>query len=286
MKRTLMFFPAFVLTFTCFLLIFNQDSTIEVFSPRGTTVELPIIMYHSLVTGENAAAQYVCPISRVESDLCWLREHGFESVTLAQFISFADGTGTLPAKPVLITLDDGYRNNLTLLPPLLERYDAHAVISVVGEYSDIYTASGEDGSPHTCMSWEDLSLAAASPRLELANHSYYFHHLTPRKGSAIMKNETLEHWKAAFCADVQALQQAMQENCGFSPICYAYPFGQLTDGADDLLQEMGFRITLTCNEEKSLLTSGQSNCLFSLGRYNRDGRIRTEEFMVKLLESS
>ena len=284
MKRTLMFFSAFVLTFTCFLRIFNQESATEVFSPRGTTVELPIIMYHSLVTGENTAAQYVCPISRVESDLCWLREHGFESVTLAQLIAFADGTGTLPAKPVLITLDDGYRNNLTLLPPLLERYDAHAVISVVGEYSDIYTASGEDGSPHTCMSWEDLSLAAASPRLELANHSYYFHHLTPRKGSSIMKNETLEHWKAAFCADVQALQQAMQENCGFSPICYAYPFGQLTDGADDLLQEMGFRITLTCNEEKSLLTSGQSNCLFSLGRYNRDGRIRTEEFMVKLLE--
>ena len=77
MKRTLMFFPVIVLTFTCFLLIFNQESTIEVFSPRGTTVELPIIMYHSLVTGENTAAQYVCPISRVESDLCWLREHGF-----------------------------------------------------------------------------------------------------------------------------------------------------------------------------------------------------------------
>ena len=286
MKRTLMFFSAFVLTFTCFLRIFNQESATEVFSPRGTTVELPIIMYHSLVTGENTAAQYVCPISRVESDLCWLREHGFESVTLAQLIAFADGTGTLPAKPVLITLDDGYRNNLTLLPPLLERYDAHAVISVVGEYSDIYTASGEDGSPHTCMSWEDLSLAAASPRLELANHSYYFHHLTPRKGSSRKANESVEHWKDAFCTDVQAMQAAMQENCGLSPRCYAYPFGQLTTGADALLQEMGFRVTLTCNEEKNVLTSGKSDCLFSLGRYNRDGRISTEKFMAELFEKS
>ena len=286
MKRTYLIFLTFLLLFAVFLLPFSKKTTAETFSPRGTTVELPVIMYHSLVTSESGAAQYVCPIQRVESDLQWLCENDFESVSLAQLIAFTDGEGALPAKPVLITLDDGYRNNLTLLPPLLERYDAHAVISVVGEYTDIYTASGEDGSPHSCMSWEDLSQAAASPRLELANHSYYFHHLTPRKGSAIMKNETLEHWKAAFCADVQALQQAMQENCGFSPICYAYPFGQLTDGADDLLQEMGFRITLTCNEEKSLLTSGQSNCLFSLGRYNRDGRISTEEFMAKLLESS
>ena len=286
MKRITLIFLTFLLLSAVFLQIFINEPAVETFSPRGATVELPVIMYHSLVTGESGAAQYVCPIQRIESDLQWLCENDFESVSLAQLIAFADGESVLPPKPVLITLDDGYRNNLTLLPPLLERYDAHAVISVVGEYADIYTASGEDGSPHTCMSWEDLSLAAASPRLEFANHSYYFHHLTPRKGSSNMKNEPLEHWKAAFCADVQALQSAFMENCGFSPICYAYPFGQLTDGADALLQEMGFRITLTCNEEKRLLTSGQSNCLFSLGRYNRDGRISTEEFMTKLLEQS
>ncbi|MBQ5732442.1 MAG: hypothetical protein IIV59_04755, partial [Selenomonadaceae bacterium] len=59
-----------------------------------------------------------------------------------------------------------------------------AVISVVGEYTDIYTASGEDGSPHSCMSWEDLNRAAGVERIELACHSYYFHHLTGRKGCA------------------------------------------------------------------------------------------------------
>ena len=164
MKRTYLIFLTFLLLFAVFLLPFSKNTTAETFSPRGTTVELAVIMYHSLVTSESGAAQYVCPIQRVETDLQWLCENNFESVSLAQLIAFADGEGALPAKPVLITLDDGYRNNLTLLPPLLERYDAHAVISVVGEYTDIYTASGEDGSPHSCMSWEDLSQAAASPR--------------------------------------------------------------------------------------------------------------------------
>lgn len=284
MKRTRLIFAALCLLAACLLLSACGGKVAETFSPRGTSVELPVIMYHSLVTNEAAAAQYVCPIQRLEEDLRWLQERGFESVSLAELIAFADGTGTLPPKPVLITLDDGYRNNLTLLPPLLERYDAHAVISIVGEYSDIYTESGEDGSPHTCMSWEDVALAAASPRLELANHSYYFHHLTGRTGSAQRSGESWEHWKDAFCADVQAMQAAMQENCGLSPLCYAYPFGQLTTGADTLLQEMGFRVTLTCNEQKSRLTSGQSNCLFSLGRYNRDGRISTAEYMKKIFE--
>ena len=284
MKRRLLIFSALVLSFSCFLLYFRSGQATKTFSPRGTTLELPVIMYHSLITGESAAAQYVCPIGRLEEDLRWLQNNGFESVTLAQLIAFADGTGTLPPKPVLITLDDGYRNNLTLLPPLLEQYDAHAVISIVGEYADIYTASGEDGSPHTCMSWDDTALAAASPRLELANHSYYFHHLTGRKGSAQQVGEPWEHWKEAFSADVQAMQKAMQENCGLSPLCYAYPFGQLTPGADALLQDLGFRVSLTCNEEKSLLTSGKSGCLFSLGRYNRDGRLSTDTFMKKLFE--
>ena len=119
MKRTYLIFLPFLLLFAVFLLPFSKKPTAETFSPRGKTVELPVIMYHSLVTSESGAAQYVCPIQRVESDLQWLCENDFESVSLAQLIAFADGEGSLPAKPVLITLDDGYRNNLTLLPPLL-----------------------------------------------------------------------------------------------------------------------------------------------------------------------
>ena len=118
------------------LLLAGCGRQTQVFAPRGSSVELPVIMYHSLVTDDRAAAPYVCPISRVEGDLRWLTENGYQSVSLAQLIAFANGQGTLPPKPVLITLDDGYRNNLTLLPPLLEQYDACAVIAVVGDVGD------------------------------------------------------------------------------------------------------------------------------------------------------
>ena len=255
----------------------------EAFAPRGAAVELPVIMYHSLVKDESRAVQYVCPIARVESDLRWLTENGYRCVSLAELIAFADGQAALPPKPVLLTLDDGYRNNLTLLPTLLERYDARAVISVVGEYADIYTASGEDGSLHTCMSWEDIACAAGLERLELANHSYYFHHLSGRQGSARMPGEDRTQWQAAFTADTSALQQALEEICAAPPLCYAYPFGQLTEGADDLLRELGFRVSLTCSEQRSVVTGGDPDCLFSLGRFNRDGRLTTEEYMKKLL---
>ena len=265
------------------LLLGGCRQNAAVFAPRGSSVELPVIMYHSLVKQDSAAAQYVCPVSRVESDLRWLRDNGYRCVTLQELIAFANGKAALPPKPVLITLDDGYRNNLTLLPALLEQYDAHAVLSVVGEYADIYTASGEDGSPHSCMSWEDLSRAAASPRLELANHAYYFHRLTGRKGSAQKPGESRDSWQAAFTADTRALQKAMADRGLPPPVCYAYPFGQLTEGADLLLKEMGFQVSLTCNELRSVVVSGDPGSLLGLGRFNRDGRLSTEEYMARLL---
>lgn len=270
----------------CALMLFcilPRQEAVPVFAPRGAAVELPVLMYHSLVEDESRAAEYVCPISRVESDLKWLREQGYESVSPAQLIAFVKGEGQLPSKPVLLTLDDGYRNNLTLLPPLLERYDFHAVIALVGEYADMYTASGDDGSLHTCMSWENARTAAGMPRITLASHSYYFHHIGGRMGAAQKEGEGKADWQAAFCSDAQAMQQAMSRHCGVTPVCYAYPFGQITEGADALLQQMGFQLTLSCYERRTVLQSGDPGCLFSLGRFNRDGRLDTEAFMKKLL---
>lgn len=280
LRKVVFYLPALLLLAALFSGL-ARSRAVPVFAPPGSSTELLVLMYHSLVTDDSAAAQYVCPISRVESDFVWLRDNGYQSVSLAQLIAFADGRATLPPKPVLITLDDGYRNNLTLLPALLEQYDMCAVISVVGEYTDIYTASGEDGSPHTCMSWEDLTRAAGVEHLELACHSYYFHHLEGRKGASRKPGESMDDWRAALTSDTLAIRQALEEQCGVVPLCYAYPFGQISDGADALMQELGFRITLSCSEKRSILTAGEPSGLFSLGRYNRDGRLSTEAFMKK-----
>ena len=67
------------------------------------------------------------------------------SVGYADLIEFVNGDGKLPEKPLLITIDDGYQNNLDLAAPLLEKYGAQAVfvfndrsVRVTGSLADSF----------------------------------------------------------------------------------------------------------------------------------------------------
>lgn len=54
----------------------------------------------------------------------------FRPIAPADLLAWAQGRATLPERAVLLTFDDGYRNNLTLAAPLLIKYGFPALISV------------------------------------------------------------------------------------------------------------------------------------------------------------
>ena len=115
------------------------------FSAEEESVLLPVIMYHSIC--EKAAGEYSVTPEQVESDFIWLRNNGYTAVSAEQLINYTNGKGSLPEKPVMITADDGFYNNLSQLVPLLEKYDMCAVVSVVGRFTDEYAAN----DPHNDM---------------------------------------------------------------------------------------------------------------------------------------
>lgn len=62
---------------------------------------------------------------------------------MTELINYVYNDASLPEKPIIITFDDGYYNNLSYAVPLLHKYNMKAVVSIVGEYSDRYTESDE-----------------------------------------------------------------------------------------------------------------------------------------------
>ena len=73
--------------------------------------KVPILIYHSIdeFKGHGSKDLYVSP-ENFEKQMMYLRDHGF---TLLTFDRWQDINKV--NKPIFITLDDGYKNNLNVL---------------------------------------------------------------------------------------------------------------------------------------------------------------------------
>lgn len=247
-----------------------------------TAVELPIIMYHSVLKEPSRHGAYVVSPETVREDLVYLKNKGYTTVFLSEVVDYVYSGAPLPDKPVLITFDDGHMNNLEYILPLLSELDMKAVVSVVGEFTDIYTASGDRNAAYSYLFWDDIAVLSASGRFEIQNHSYMLHHNDGARGGASRRRfESREEYAEMLEADVMKLQSRLAEVCDTAPIAFTYPYGLISDCSDEILRELGFLATLSCFERINIISDESS--LYSLGRFNRPSGISTEAFMARLL---
>ncbi len=246
-------------------------------------VRLPVIMYHSIYT--DTPTEYAVSPRQVESDLQWLKSNGYNTVTAEQVIAYTQNRGNLPENPVMITLDDGFYNNLSVLVPLLEKYDMTAVVSVVGSYIDNDAIKDPHNPKYSYLTWEDIEKLVESDRIEIGNHTYNMHSLYDgRIGCSRNNDESEEEYRKAISEDFQRLQGEIRENIGFYPVVFTYPFGSVSRESLPVIRDSGFLMTLTCREQENYITR-DPQCLYGIGRYNRSGLYSTEEYMAKIMES-
>ena len=244
-------------------------------------VKLPIIMYHSVLRDTSRTGKYIITPQSIEEDLKYLAGHGYKSVTAGEVMAYVENGTPLPPKPYMLTFDDGCYNNLTYVLPLLEKYDAYAVVSVVGSYSKNYSDTGEASAAYGYLRWQDISELAASGRIEIGNHSYDMHSVgAGRIGAQRYKGEPSEEYRQKFAADCEQTQEILRERCGISPVIYTYPFGAYCDVSQEILKNKGFKMILTCNEHINNITR-DAESLQLLGRFNRSGRVDTYSFFKK-----
>jgi peptidoglycan/xylan/chitin deacetylase (PgdA/CDA1 family) len=89
--------------------------------PRHKPV--PILMYH-LIGSPSAREPYpdlFVSLAGFAAQMRYLEAHGFTAVTLTRLVAFWHGKGRLPAKPVVLTFDDGYRSDWRVAAPILQR---------------------------------------------------------------------------------------------------------------------------------------------------------------------
>ena len=241
---------------------------------------VPILMYHSILQDESRAGDYVLSPEVFRQDMEYLKARGYTSVFVSELTEYVNGNADLPEKPVVITLDDGYLNNLTYVLPILEELDMKAVISVIGAYSEEFAQNGDRNVMYAHVTWEDIKALCESGHVEIGNHTYDMHKLEPRKGCAKNVDETLAEYRTSLTEDVSQLQTALAEKSGITPTVFTYPYGLFSDETLPIIKELGFSAALNCTEKINYLTRDPEQ-LYHLGRFNRPAGISTEEFMKK-----
>jgi len=109
------------------------------------TGPVPILEYHVLGAAPADAPYPELYVTRPDfhSQMDWLDEHGYEAVTLEAVEDAWYRDGTLPAKPVVVSFDDGYRPQFTYALPELRRHGWPGVLNLKAEGSDLYTSNVE-----------------------------------------------------------------------------------------------------------------------------------------------
>lgn len=245
-----------------------------------TVYEVPILMYHSVCKNSRVHSDYLISPERFEEDIRYLKANGYTAIFTEDIVNFVEQGTALPKKSVLITLDDGFYNNLTSVLPVLKKYDFKATVNVVGSYCEEFTENGDKNPAYAYLSWGDVATLAASGYVEIGSHTYDMHALGSRRGCKIRKGESTEAYKTLLREDLGRLQTSLTEKSGVTPTVFAYPFGELCDESLDVLKEMGFRAAFNCREKKNTVKRDKTD-LFQLCRINRSGHLTTAEFMAK-----
>lgn len=245
-------------------------------------IDVPIIMYHSILKDPSRSNKYTVTPAVLEEDLKYIKDKGYTTVTIADLISYVYDDSPLPEKPIVLTFDDGHYNNYGYLFPLLEKYDMKAVISIVGSYTDKFSETDEANLNYSYLRWKDIKELMDTGRIEFQNHTYNLHSNTGKRiGTKKIKGETDEHYKSILKDDILKLQQEFEGNTNYIPKCFTYPFGGISNASLDIIKELGFKASLSCEQGINKLTKNP-NSLYLLKRYNRPSYISTYNFFQKI----
>src|SRR5688572_25049294 len=90
---------------------------------------LPVLNYHRF-TEDKGDFLYV-NTGELRKQFAYLNKKGYTTIFLSDLLEHIELKKPLPARPVMITVDDGLRNNYTHLYPLLKEYNIKANIFLV-----------------------------------------------------------------------------------------------------------------------------------------------------------
>jgi peptidoglycan/xylan/chitin deacetylase (PgdA/CDA1 family) len=165
-----------------------------------------------------------------EAQMAYLARNGYHVVPLARLAAFLDGRESLPPKPVVITIDDGYRSMHEIAYPVLRRHGFPATVFL---YTDFV------GAPDA-LSWAQMKEMVASGLVDVQPHSKTHANLTVR-----LPGETEARYRERARREVELPAETIRERLGIAAHAYAFPYGDVNETVVGELRSRGVKLGVT-----------------------------------------
>ena len=188
---------------------------------------VPILTYHRFADTCNDS---LCMTTQsFISQLEYLKQNRYQVITLAQLNEFLEYRKAIPAKSVVITMDDAYRSIYDIAYPLLKKYGYPATLFV---YTDFVQATS------IAMTWDQL-LEMKNDEFEIGSHSITHADLTLKK-----EGETDQAFQARIRHEIVGSKKIIDQKLNQNTVFFAYPYGSYDQFTAQLSQQAGYKLGL------------------------------------------
>jgi len=233
---------------------------------NAVTSRLPILMYHRVApTGSASTARYRVTPEQFEEQLHYLRDEGYYSINLEDWLFTMERKRPLPGKALVLTFDDGYLDFKTYAWPLLRQYGFLATVFVVtdnvGGSNSWDSAYGEEVP---LLGWEDIR-NLQEEGVDFGSHTASHSYLTSLSSEEIVREGARS-------------RATLGHELGRTVKTLAYPYGDVDGVVQHLIGACGYTFGLSCRHD---LSSFHDN-LLALPRIEVCGSDRIKDFIEKL----
>lgn len=178
-----------------------------------------VLNYHKIANEHKSLS---VTLDDFEQHMKWLQEYGFTCITPGQLYDFVANGADLPEKPVLITFDDGYKDNYTNAFPIMKKYGMKGTIFVVTGFLGVYD---------NYLTW-DQAKELLEAGFNIESHTYSHKSMTEASDEDITK-------------ELVKSRQTIKEKLGIDSDFMAYPTGTYNLYIAELVKEAGYKGAFT-----------------------------------------
>lgn len=189
--------------------------------------EIPVLLYHRVINDPSLAGKHGTYVTtrQLETHLEYLHKNNYTPISFED-LSLIDRFDK-NKKYVILTFDDGYEDNYTLLFPMLKKFSFKAVIFMV-------TGKKEN-------TWDYLDEGRTFPLLErtqileMSKYGIEF-------GAHTMNHVDLTKVDIAEAKqEIEGSRQALESIIGKKVNAFAYPYGSVNETVKELVKKAGFK---------------------------------------------